>query len=216
MKRITYALCTALAMLLCWNCCKSPDCNNVTGPPFTEEGLAWFPYAEGDTLYFRDTISQEVFYMTCTAFEFTRDTSFWDDSRCEMGGYLEIDHVIKLSLTSDFPHSENEPLQLILKGVNSEYRIFTEITLFKPSKKYFYTFLIDKQEEILISTRLTTVAGKANVSVDGVVYENTYAIFYKNDPDINPSPFYDTIYCNRDGFLKFISSQYRRVLERVE
>jgi hypothetical protein len=196
------------------------DCNDHSAHLFTQTDLDWFAFETGDTVNYRDDITGENFYMICTSSETRIDSLFHIDEHCKGGGHYEIRHMMNHVFDSDFPFFENDHLKLYMElGTKEEHKTVAYIDLKDYNNYLFYSlyFEFDNETET-IETALSTqpVFYKGLITINGKEYPDVYTLNNSMHGEIQTNAYYDTLYYNKQGFLKFISSQYGHRLEILE
>ena len=190
-------------------------CPDTFSHEFNDTELAYISYQTGDTLYFLDANSELIYYMTCISRTFSYDSTFFPDHHCKNEGSMHVAPAIRFEFETDFPnHDDDSPniaLEVYTKGeVESNWQIS-----FNSNDIYRYLLEFDSENESFeaLSKGYLNVIKKEFNLIQDISYTNVYEISPDQDHYSNQNVVYDTIYYNRDGFLKFISSQYGYVLE---
>ena len=195
------------------------NCDNRFIAPLNETDLEWFAFETGDTLIFYDAGSESQYHLACRSSIQFIDTVYTANRRCDDGGYAEFTPTLKSEFSSNIPHFEDRNLYAILtiRKPNDFIPIF-DLKLYYGVNLYGYYLGFDSGTEAFKQlTPINSVpTNKGTVTINNIEYDDVYAICFSADPERSMQyAFYDTIYYNRDGFLKFISSQYGYVLERM-
>jgi hypothetical protein len=208
-----------LFALLLSNC--HDECADSTGPEFNENDLEWFPYEPGDSINYKDASSGEIYYLTCETREMGIDSSyesFISSERCSEGGYYYYEHYLNLEFYSNLPNT-NAPLYLVQYMAKQVNRVDINI-LFYDTSPYpdRYNFFLNEQTWALESVDRTSsgIYFKGSLTINGQVYHDVYLISINEDDYFSETLFYDSIYYNKDGFLKFISTNFNYRLEIIE
>ena len=101
MKMVKNLILFVLAILLIDSCMKKcPD--DEIGHNLTETELDWFSCAAGDTLLYRDALSNETFYLTCVS-SVTGGRDYWvPTDNCKDGGYVTSFKTIFTEFSTNF------------------------------------------------------------------------------------------------------------------
>ena len=199
-------------------------CPDSIGRDITDVEIAWFAHESGDTIYFKDILSNEVFYLVCTSNVLGSVGTFVDVGDCENGGYYIEEKIIDVDFVSNIPHPQNEStkINILLRALNSSN---SRLSFYfegnnSSSDSYIYSLRFDTDSELISSTTdpvlESVVTYKESLAINDKSYTNVFIIAYRKDEEENKRAFFDTLYYNPDGFLKFISSQYGYRLERME
>jgi hypothetical protein len=199
------------------SCCQK-DCEDEILHDFTETELEWFSYSLFDTMHFQNEITGDIYYLTCIS-EATRIvTDIVTEESCPDGGWNLTYPEMQSEFSSDLPHFDKDTLNIsLLIYPGGDSYLSSDITFITPTGGYTYYSGFDNKDEILKNKRpgWSEVVSKGTLFINGESYENVYAIRWIEDPERIHLAYYDSIYYNKDGFLKFISSQHGYVLERL-
>jgi hypothetical protein len=195
-------------------------CLDTSAHFFTEIDYAYFSFKQGDTSFFKDIDHDEIFYLACMKKLIKIDSTYYPDENCIEGGSYHIAHLLYLEFVSNLPHFNTNTLELIV-GIKSkgEYNSFAEINFTDVDhySPYTYNFEFSNETEILFSfTNLQPVIDRGLMTINGKEFNNVYSISFSDDGGLRNFVYYDTLYYNKQGFLKFISSQYGHRLEILE
>ena len=200
-------------------------CPDSIGRDITDVEIAWFAHEPGDTMYYKDILSNEIFYLVCTSNVVGSQSAFIDVGDCSGGGYTIEEKTIDVDFESNIPHYQNDytNINILLRTLSNSptslFRFFFQGTI-SSSDLYIYSLRFDTSLE-LISSRPdslfeSVVMYKDSIAINDKNYSDVFIIAYSKDEEENKRAFFDTLYYNKDGFLKFISSQYGYRLERME
>ncbi|MBN1950815.1 MAG: hypothetical protein JW801_06400 [Bacteroidales bacterium] len=194
------------------------ECPDVMDPEFPQSNLDWFSHEIGDTLYFKDPTRGNLYYLICSSRNEDWDPEFTTDYNCVNDGWYDVSRVLTQVFTSNMPHVENQILKLKLVMRGSPSSILT--LLFRNNSNlssYYYEFRYRYEyDDIVRRTDYSSEVSFVNsLSINEVNYQDVYIISHYFPSGVNENLFFDTLYYNKDGFLKFISSKYGYRLERL-
>jgi hypothetical protein len=224
LKYTTMRLLLLALALLCMalTCTQEEENCHTISHELTNAEIEWFSIDTGDTLWFQDKNSGESYYLICASNETGKDEHKSLTDRCPSGVRVNEYYYLKNVLNSNLPFFNNNPMNLLLylESVDENLSIvtFDFIHVGENSSKYFYITFFDTEEESL-KTHHSYQAFPWHIdsmSINNRTYSDVFRIEYVERTPSSPISFYDTLYYNRDGFLKFISSRYGYRLERVE
>ncbi|MBN1950377.1 MAG: hypothetical protein JW801_04185 [Bacteroidales bacterium] len=210
-KILLYLLLPLLA-----SCYQEKECPDISDPEFPANTLEWFSFQVGDTLHFEDR-GGKTYELICSSRTEDWDSSFYDNYKCVNGGSFIIHPSISFSFISDFPHFSNKNLNLILKitgSPNSNARIKFN-TNDQLNYEYYFVYKPENNEIISYDDYVTDIAYINKTTINETSYAGVYKLNKGDLPEGSAEFYYDTIYYNKDGFLKFISSKYGYRLERL-
>jgi hypothetical protein len=218
MKLLLFLLLFALLLNSCHD-----ECADSLGSELSETDLEWFSTEQGDTSWYKDVSDEQLYFFTCTKRKMGIDSSvegsFVANSRCPGEGFWSYRHYQYLEFNSNIPHYDSLLfLKLFFRKGEAKSHIMAE---FYRDEIYDYTYHFwfnddDKKIEAYPGYAFSIPTGIGYQSINGSIYDNVFSIAYTEDTTINKYIYYDSIYINKDGFLKFISSQYGHRLEILE
>jgi hypothetical protein len=197
----------------CWE-----ECPDTTAHMFTQTDLDWFDFEVGDTILYKDSMTNQTFFLVCNSKVIRIDSSYQASDYCSNEGYYDIRHMMNLVFDSDFPFFENDHLKLYMElGTKEDYETNAWLD-FRNYENYLYyglAFEFDNQTAT-IETLENPVQFNGLITINGKDYPDVYTLNHSEDGIIRTNVYYDTLYYNKQGFLKFISSQYGHRLEILE
>jgi hypothetical protein len=217
MKNSTGLFLFSIALTLLAGC--QEYCENSVRPPFTESDRAYFFFEPGDTFYFRDTQQNDTFILACTGKDERIDSAFYEDENCIGGGSYTLRTMINFKFNSDIPHFNASSLVIDFEIFKTDSSRTTASILLKVNdlSSYPFSFRFNSETQSLYSIDNSQPVFDYNALViNGLLFDDVYSISFSNDGGDHSNIYYDTIYYNKDGFLKFISSQYGHRLEILE
>jgi hypothetical protein len=192
------------------------DCPIKEWSAFTEEDLEWFELTPGDTIYFNDNLGNDSVFLTCVSRKQWVDTTCVEEIQCTDEIQCTSYHFINFGFTSSIPHGNDWYLHLDieLKKLSSSFNI--EMTFQDESNDYYSFWFMYRSDEHKFYNKVSgAIENVGSININGEDYSDVLAISYSDDGGSYPFVYYDTLYFNKDGFLKFISSQHGYVLERL-
>ena len=194
------------------------ECSDNIFRQHSDAELEYFYYQPDDTLFFVDTTRSTEHYLTCTYRNIYTDSTWWDSERCLEGGYFSIKPFLTFRFKSNFPFYDQNQVHLTMEVVPINDSLSWIQIDFKDSlgEIYWnYYFEFNNQNQLLTHHYThKPVDFMGNELIQGKEYQNIYRLVYLANPN-GVEFFYDTLYYNQDGFLKFISTDYGYVLERL-
>jgi hypothetical protein len=215
MKLLLFLLSFTLLLNSCWE-----ECPDTTAHMFTQTDLDWFDFEVGDTVLYKDSMTNQTFFMVCNSKVIRIDSSYHADEHCSNEGSYHVRQLMNLVFNSDFPFFENDHLKLYMGvGTKEEHKtvVFLDFRNYETYLYYELPFEFDNQS-VSISTLENTspVFYEGTLQINDIEYSDVYSLCYSMDGTIHTNAYYDTLYYNKQGFLKFISSQYGHRLEILE
>ncbi|MBN1950794.1 MAG: hypothetical protein JW801_06295 [Bacteroidales bacterium] len=197
--------------------CYDYNCPDEIQTPYTEENLKYFPFKTGDTTWYYDESRGKEYYLTCIKETLNTDSIVMPAAEyCSNETYLEVNQGKEYLFSSNIPHPTDDlaiKMWLSKAGENNWIDIFLG---YANGSSYLYNFLYTSNDSL--SNReadFSLVRYRDSVWINDEIYDNVYSICFSTRDDIRLHAYYDTIYYNHDGFLKFISSKYGYRLERL-
>jgi hypothetical protein len=219
MKHLTFSF----SLILILSACIYDECPDEVAHDFTQTELDWFSFEPGDTVFYKDAENGEIHYMTGTSQEFTTERTFNGEHNCINEGYYDISYVMNNKLTTDFPHYTNDftkiDMHVVTLGLNTSMIDISLNSIRDIPNSYTYHLFMENNTELVRASSDPNIASEiefySSLSINGKSYSNVFVIGFRADDELNFA-FYDTLYFSKDGFLKFISSQYGNRLEIME
>ena len=216
-----YLLVFFTASVLITSCLE--ECPNEVSRDLTQTDLDWFACEPHDTTFYKDAESGEIYYLVCESCETGEVRHFVDDHYCENEGYYRIRKYIDSEYNTNLPHYLNDltKINMHFETLGQDYSV-VDIWfegLRESTFSYILGFLFKPGGESLEEVgdrRISEIIHKERIVIDGKDYFNVYILVAFTWNDEHSNAYYDTLYYNRVGFLKFISSQYGYRLERME
>ncbi len=212
-------------LLLCNSCfffdAITPDeCPDIEYGQLSETAKEYVPYQVGDSVFFKDKSTNEIHYLTCTVRELRKDSFFYPDEHCENEGYYDKWEELNVELLSDIPFYENTYAKINIR-IDSKNNFVIDIEsidriTFKETENHFIGFSLFfdiNEEKLYIPSDMFSyykINYKDTLNINYKIYQNIAVI------NTEIKYYYDTIYYNKNGILKLISSEYNYNLEILE
>ena len=174
---------------------------------------------KNDTVFFKDRLRHKIYYLTCKNKNIDWKGIYHDDYHCENGGYNERWETIKIDLFSNIPFFDNTFTKIAIQldtwdSFEIVFESLDEMTL-KETGENIYPYHLkfnDTENKLYISgnSSHSSIHYIDSLIINEIIYSNIAII--TNDL----GNFYDTIYYNDNGFLKFVSSDHKYNLEIME
>ena len=218
MKYLTILIIGSLLLVSCLD-----DCPNIVSRDLTQTDLDWFAREPNDTTFFKDAESGEIYYLACESCETGEMRHFVDENHCKNEGYYRIRKYIYSEYNSNLPHYLNDMAKININfetaGISNSGVEFLFTGSRASTYTYFLNFYFKQETETIEETDFydtPDIIHKDSVLINGKMYDNVFILVFYPGLSAYTEAFFDTLYYNPDGFLKFISSQYGYRLERME
>jgi len=197
------------------------ECPDIISHELTDTEKAMLYYQQGDSVFFKDKTGGEIYYLYCTSKETGKDGIYHEDYHCENDGYKEEWDIIKVQFESNFPYSHNTKAELyiLLETVGQEssrlrIRFHNQSAPIESYNYYIYDLGFYNNEFHYI--RKVYFIQYDSLLINNEIFKDVSKIYYENEFGTDQEIYYDTLYINIRGLLRFVSSKYDHDLELME